>query len=316
MPVASARAGRAVALGGGTVRRRRRTCRLARADRQRRGHGWLAVALLADLDVDDDHGDVVGATVLVGHLDQPVGRLLGVVHRLEDLRHFVRAHLVGQAVGAEQEPVPGAQLQLPHVGLHLGGDPEGAGQDVPLGVDGGLRLGHLAVAHPLLGQAVVVGHLDHLPLGEHVRPRVADVGQRQHVVAVGTADQRHRGQGGAHAPQVQVRLALLPNGGVRLGEGVTQSVGGRLALEGLLERLDRHTCRHLAADVAAHAVGHGVEVGPLERHVLVDGAHPPDVGGRAGPQHGHRDTSNTVEPIWSRSPLPRRTAWEICSELT
>ena len=89
-----------------------------------------------------------------------------------------------------------------------------------------------------------------------------------------------------------------------------------LALEGLVERLDGDPRRHLAADVAPHAVGHRVEVRPLERHVLVDRADPPDVGRRAGPQHGQRETSNTVEPIWSMSPLPRRTALEIRSELT
>ncbi len=68
---------------------------------------------------------------------------------------------------------PGAQLELPHVRVDLGGHAEGPGQDVPLGVDGRLRLGHLAVAHALLGQAVVVGDLGHLPVGEDVGPRIA-----------------------------------------------------------------------------------------------------------------------------------------------
>ena len=89
----------------------------------------------------------------------------------------------------------------------------------------------------------------------------------------------------------------LPDGGVGLGEGLAQAGGGRGALEGLLQRLDRDPRRHLTAHVAAHAVGHGIEVGPLERDVLVDRADAPDMGRRARTQHCHRETSNTVEPI-------------------
>ena len=177
-------------------------------------------------------------------------------------------------------------------------------------------LGHLAVAHPLLGQAVVVGDLGHLALGEDVGPGVADVGQRQHVPALGAAHQRHGGQRRAHAAEVGVGLALVPDGGVGLREGLAQPVDGRRPFEGLLERLDGDPGRHLAADVAAHAVGDGVEVRALERQILVDGADPPDVGGGPRPQHRQRETSKTVEPIWSRSPLPSRTACVICSELT
>ena len=255
--------------------------------------------------------------MLVGHVDQPLRRLFGVVDVAEDLGHLVDAHLVGQPVGAEEDPVPGAQIELPHVGLHLGGHAEGAGEDVALRVDGRLRLGHLAVAHPLLGQAVVVGDLDQLALGEDVGPRVADVGQGQHV-----AGRRRR-------PTSAIAVSVVPmprrsalawlscHTAALASEKASRSPSDRgCALEGLLERLDRDPRRHLAADVTAHAVGDRVEVRPLERHVLVDGADPPDVGRRAGAQHGHRETSKTVEPIWSRSPLPRRTACVICSELT
>ena len=154
------------------------------------------------------------------------------------------------------------------------------------------------------------------PSGEDVGPGVAHVGQRQHVPALGAAHQRHGRERGPHATQVGVDLALVPDRGVGLREGLAQPVDRRRPLEGLVERLDGDPGRHLAADVAAHAVGHRVEVRPLERQVLVDGADPPDVGGRARPQHRQRETSKTVEPIWSRSPLPSRTACVICSELT
>ena len=133
---------------------------------------------------------------------------------------------------------------------------------------------------------------------------------------VAPAHQGDRGEGRPHAPEVLVGQALAPDGGVGLGEGLAQTAARGRTLESLLEGLDRHPRRHLAADVAAHAVGHGEQVRALEGDVLVDRADAPDVGRRARPQHGHRATSNTVEPIWSRSPLPRRMAWEICSELT
>ncbi len=214
------------------------------------------------------------------------------------------------------KPVARVQLELPHVGVHLGGDPERPGQDVPLRVDRGLLLGHLALAHPLFGQAVIVGDLGQAAAGEHVGPRVPHVGQGQHVVPPGAAHQRGRGQRGSHAAQVGVGLALVPHGGVGLRDGLAQPRRGRHPLESLLERLDGHPRRHLATHVAAHPVGHRVEVGTFERQVLVDGANTPDVGRRAGPQDGHRETSNTVEPIWRRSPFPSRTALEICSRLT
>ena len=222
----------------------------------------------------------------------------------QDVGHLVDPDLVGQAVRAQEHAVAGAQLQLPHVGLDLGGHAEGAGEDVALGMDGRLLLGHLAVAHALLGQAVVVGDLGELAAGEDVGPGVTDVGQRQHVPALGPAHQRHGGERRPHAAEVGVGLALVPDRGVGLREGLAQPLDRRRPLEGLLERLDGDPRRHLAADVAAHAVGDRVEVRALERQVLVDGADPPDVGGRSRPQHRQRETSKTVEPIWSRSPLP------------
>ncbi len=185
-----------------------------------------------------------------------------------------------------------------------------------LGVHGRLGLGHLAVAHAFLGQAVVGRHLEEPAVRVDVGARVTHVGQGQDVTSVVAADERHRRERGAHAPKVGVDLALVPDRLVGLGERLTQPRDRLGAFEGLVEGLDGNPRRHLSAHVAAHAVGHREEIGPFERHVLVDGADPPDVGRRAGPQHGHRETSKTVEPIWSMSPLPRRTAFEILSEFT
>ena len=79
----------------------------------------VAVALLAHLHVDDDHGDVVGAAVPVGRVDQALGRLGRVVDLTQNVGHLVAADLVREAVRAEEQAVAGAQLELPHVGVHL-----------------------------------------------------------------------------------------------------------------------------------------------------------------------------------------------------
>ena len=62
--------------------------------------------------------------------------------------------------------------------------------------------------------------------------------------------------------------------------------------------------------------GDGEEVVPGRRPVLVVVPDPTDIGGDTGTQDGHRRTSKTVAPICSRSPLARRDACEIRSELT
>ncbi len=299
-------------------RRRGRGCRREGrgTEAERRHLGQRNVTLLPHLHVDHDHGDVVGAAVLVGRLDQPLRRLPRVVDLAQDVCDLVGPDLIGQAVRAEEHAVAGAQRELPHVGLDLGGNAEGAGEDMALGVDGCLLLCHFAVAHPLLGQAVVVSDLRQLAPGEDVGPGVADVGQGQHVLAPGTAHQRHGGERCPHAAEVRVGLALLPDRGVGLHEGLAQPLDARCPLERLVERLHGDPRRHLTADVTTHAVRDRVEVGALERQVLVHRADPADVGGRARPQNGQRETSKTVEPIWSRSPLPNRAACLICSELT
>ena len=72
---------------------------------------------------------------------------------------------------------PRLHVELPQVDVDLGADTERPGEDVAVRVDLGLGLGHLAVAHPLLGQAVVGGDLADLAARHEVGPRVADVGQ-------------------------------------------------------------------------------------------------------------------------------------------
>lgn len=136
------------------------------------------------------------------------------------------------------------------------------------------------------------------------------------VSPLGATDQRQRRQGGAHAPELGVVVALPPDRGVGPDEGLLEAPAGRLGHEGLAQRVHRHPCRHLAAHMATHPVGHGKEVRRFERKVLVGSPHPAHVGGCTRVQLDHRVTSNTVEPAWSTSPLPSRCAWVMRSELT
>ena len=217
--------------------------------------------------------------MLVGRLHQARRRLLGVVDVAEDLGHFVAVDLIGQSVRTQDQPVAGVEIQLPHVRFDMVGDAEGAREDVPLRMDRCFRLRHFPLPHPFFGQAVIVGDLRHFATGVHVGPGVTDIGQRKHVAALGATDQRHGRECRAHAPEVLVGLALMPDGGIGLRERIAQPVHRRLPLEGLFERLDCDPRRHLAPDVATHAVGDGVEVRSFQRQILVDGADPSHVGG-------------------------------------
>ena len=138
--------------------------------------------------------------------------LRGSLHRLEHLTDLLDAHLVGEAVAAQEQPVPRVHVQLPQVDVHLGADAERPGQDVAVRVHLGLGLGHLAVADPLLGQAVVGRDLADLAARHEVGAGVADVGQAHDVAAVGPDGQAGRGERRAHPAQPVDPQALLPDG--------------------------------------------------------------------------------------------------------
>ena len=235
---------------------------------------------------------------------------------LEHLADLLDRHLVGETVTAQEQPVPRVHVQLPQVDVHVRADAEGPGEDVAVRVDLGLGLGHLAVADPLLGQAVVGGDLSDPAARHEVGAGVADVGQAHHVAAVGADGQAGRGERGAHPPQPVDPQALLPDRPVRGDERLPQAGHGGVAVVGALERLDGEPRRHLAAAGPAHAVGDREEGVPGRGPVFVALAGPSDVGGHPRTQHRHRRTSKTVAPIWSRSPLASLEGWEMRSELT
>ena len=136
------------------------------------------------------------------------------------------------------------------------------------GWTGRLGRGQLAGTDHLLGQAVVGGDLGELAVVEPVGAGVTHVDQGEDVLTV-LVDQGHRGEGRAHAPELGVVLAVLPDHSVGLGDRLGQARPGGLAPEGHGEGVDGQAGRHLAAGVATHAVGHGEQGGRLDGQVLV-----------------------------------------------
>ena len=96
--------------------------------------------------VDDHHGDVVPAAGCICQADQFGSGFTGVGDPPEHCRHAVGADLVGQAVGAQQEPVAGHGAHHPGVNEYVGVKAERPGNDVALGMCGGLVGGELALA--------------------------------------------------------------------------------------------------------------------------------------------------------------------------
>ena len=244
------------------------------------------------------------------------GGVVGVGQPPQDGCDLVVGDLVGQPVTAQEQAVPGVGEDLPHVRLDLGTHPQHAGEDVALGMDGGLVQAEPSFPHEVLHQAVILGEAAQLALLEQIGARVADVDDDQPVLAV-HLDEGDRGQGGAHAPQVGIVLSAVPNGPIGLLDRGDQTFRGAIALEVHPQSLDRREGRHLAAAVATHAVSHGEQRFGYDEVVLVVAANPAGVGGRPEAESRHATlTSRAPAPCAPPAPGPRvatrgapRPAW-------
>ena len=264
------------------VRRRRRPRRPVRppAGDAIAAGGEPALAAVAQ-GVEDDDGDVVVAAGLVGHVDQRVGRLLGVgvaAQRLGD--GVVRQH-VGEAVGADQEAVAGLGGRPGRCRPSTSGvDAQRPGDDGPLRVVLGLLGGEAALPHQLLDEGVVLGDLGHGPVAHEVGAGVADVAEDRpspscRAMAVRVVPMPRR----AALSAALAKTAALAASTACVDAGWPAEVGG-------LEGLDGGGAGHLAGPVAAHPVGHGVQavVRVDEEAVLVLRPAPADVGAGARPR--------------------------------
>ena len=141
-------------------------------------------------DVDDDHADVVAATTVVGHLDEPFGGPLRIVVRGQDVGDVLVGDLVDEAVAAQEEAVAADEGQRPGVDLDRRIDAEGAGDDVAARVVAGLVGGDVTGVDQLLHVAVVDRDPAQPLVAEQVGARVADVGEGQGLPVVGVGDDR------------------------------------------------------------------------------------------------------------------------------
>jgi hypothetical protein len=250
------------------------------ADRE--GIGCLAGAPAVVDDVDHDDRHVVASATVDRQMHELVGRLAGIVHPTQHRGDAGFRNLVEQPVGAQQEAVTGHRLDGEDVDRHPVVDPERAGDDVALGMDRRLFGRQRAFAHQVGHQAVVVGELFELADRIAIDPRVADVGHRQHLVAVlvNNGQRHHRG---AHAGEVGIAGGGLVDRLVGLLDGFDQAVD-RVIGEAAADRLTGDRGRHVAAPMSAHAVGDGPEADVVAGHVVVvvRGTHAPHVG-RASP---------------------------------
>src|SRR5262249_2560066 len=130
-----------------------------------------------------DRGDVVPATALVGGVDQPAHRASEALRVGEDLLDLVVGDHRGQPVAAEQEHVPVARREGHRVDAHARLWAQGAGDDRALRVFLRLLLGQPALPAQLFDQRVVLGETLELAVAQHVGAAVADVTERDLVVA-------------------------------------------------------------------------------------------------------------------------------------
>ena len=265
--------------------------RLAGQRRRRR----LRHATVVD-HVDDDDGDVVATAALVGEPHQLGGGLRRVVEAAQHAADLVGAHLVEQAVGAEEEPVAGDGVDRPQVDVDGLVDAEHPGDDVALRVDLRLLGGDPPLAHEVGHHAVVLGELHERAVAEEVGAAVAHVGDERGAAGGRRPRRRRRQASGSGSSGMSARATTVVPMPRRFGSASpslrmrwfataiasVERVGGGLLVRDL-ERLDGEARRHLAALVPTHAVGDDEEVAVGEEHVgvLVDRAQPSDVGGGA-----------------------------------
>ena len=226
------------------------------------------------------------ATGIEGPLHQiPAGleRLVPV----EVARDHRFGHQVGQAVGAQQQPVARPDRQPPVVyrRLQLRARADGLVDHVPMRVGPGRRVGQLAKADHLGHQRMITAQPMQAMPAQNISPAVADMPEISPPV-----DKQDYGERRAHAGQRVVAGSLVENGGVCLGDGFPHqrrrsgSAGQRPAQHDLAG----DPAGHLAGRMAAHPVGDdrqgGAQVGRIPRPgqyiggaVLIVATHPPAV---------------------------------------
>jgi hypothetical protein len=205
------------------------------------------------LEAKQDHGDVVAPAGLVGGVDQRATALAQRGGRADDLRDAPLGDHRRQPVAAQQVDVPGRAAPGGGVDQHVGLGPQRARDDRALRVRVGLLRRELPAPAHLLDERVVLGQTHELVTAQAVGTRVADVGDRDVVLAdVRGRDRRaHPGAllfGLRHL--VDARVGLVHASGEQL-----LAAGPAIGAQAALEDLDGESGGDLAGLRAAHPVG-------------------------------------------------------------
>ena len=204
-------------------------------------------------DVGDDDRDVVGSAAAQCELDQVLDGLLGALVAGEGVLERLVGDDAGQAVGADQVAVAGADFTDGEVGLDVLAAAQRPHQQGALGVGGGFLFGDAALVDQTLHPGVVLGDLGEDAVAEQVRARVADVHE-----AEALAGPQQGGERGAHALQLRVLLdhgAQLVVGTLHGGAEGGEDVGARHVVVERDDGGDGLGGGDLAGGGAAHAVG-------------------------------------------------------------
>ena len=183
----------------------------------------------------------------------------------------MRQHL-GQTIGAEEEPIAGAQLHAVRLGLHTGlGAADDVGDDVAQAMMPRLGEIELAAADHLGDHRVVAGDLIQRPVAKDVGAAVADMNHEQlRFVEIGERQRR------PHAVQVvacagrfdDCRVHLLDRflevagHALGVGSGERHEPPERIQRE-LFDQVDGQRAGVLAGPVPAHAIGDQEEMAAL-----------------------------------------------------
>ena len=250
-----------VLLVGVRLRRRHdRRDRLGGAVRRRAG------------ELEEHGGDVVLAALVVRRADQRArGRLEVAAVAHDDLRDRVAGDHRREPVRAEQEDVAGLSRDREDVHVDVRVGAERARDHRALRVHLGLLRRELAAADELGHERVVVGELLELAVAQQVRARVADVPDRDEVVAADERDGHRR----AHPGDGRVVRGPVVDAAVRLADQAPDELlglgrGDRLALRERARERGRGDRRgDLAGLRAAHPVRDGEEGRLADERVLV-----------------------------------------------
>ena len=179
------------------------------------------------VELDDDDGDVVVAAGLVRALGEHLagverlGRSTRSTSRISSKRTMPR-----EAVGAEEQRVAPAELDVREVDLHGVGGAERLEDDVVVLEGLGLFFGELAGLDELVDERLVARDLHELLAAQDVAARVADLREEEVVV-----DERRGGDRRAHAAARAIELRLLEDAQARRLDGAHEAPREIVALE-------------------------------------------------------------------------------------